>query len=142
VDPLTELASTPEQGVEAALRRLARLRRHRTHRAPRWDRSLAQEDQVRCFENVAAHLADNGVFALEAFVPDVARFDRRQRLGAITVELDGVQLEATSYDPIAQRSTSQRIFVSAAGIELAPVAIRFAAPAELDLMARLAGYVR
>jgi SAM-dependent methyltransferase len=98
-----------------------------------------QEDQVRCFENVAAHLADDGVFALEAFVPDVSRFDRRQRVGAITVELDEVQLEATSYDPIAQRSTSQRIFVSSAGVELAPVVIRFAWPAELDLMARLAG---
>lgn len=45
-----------------------------------------QEDQVRCFENVAAYLADDGVFALEAFVPDVTRFDRRQRVGAITVE--------------------------------------------------------
>src|SRR5918994_3572550 len=75
--------------------------------------------------NVAAHLAVDGVFALEAFVPDVARFDRRQRVGAITVELDEVQLEATSYDPIAQRSTSQRIFVSSAGVELAPVVIRF-----------------
>jgi SAM-dependent methyltransferase len=30
-----------------------------------------QEAQVRCFENVAAHLADDGVFVVEAFVPDV-----------------------------------------------------------------------
>ena len=98
-----------------------------------------QEEQVRCFENVAAHLADEGVFVLEAFVPDVTRFDRRQRVSAITVELDEVQLEATSYDPLAQRSTSQHVFLSNSGVELYPVVIRFAWPAELDLMARLAG---
>src|SRR5947209_6382342 len=30
---------------------------------------LTQDDQVRCFENVAAHLADGGVFLVEAMVP-------------------------------------------------------------------------
>jgi SAM-dependent methyltransferase len=98
-----------------------------------------QEEQVRCFENVAAHLTTDGVFALEAFVPDVGRFDRGQRVGAIKVELDEVQLETTSYDAAAQRATSQRIFVGPRGIELTPVVIRFAWPAELDLMGRLAG---
>ncbi len=29
---------------------------------------LTQEDQVRCFENVAAHLDDDGSFVVEAFV--------------------------------------------------------------------------
>lgn len=35
----------------------------------------SQEQQVRCFEQVARHLADGGVFVVEAFVPDVTRFD-------------------------------------------------------------------
>ena len=30
---------------------------------------LTQDDQVRCFENVAAHLTDDGVFVVEAMVP-------------------------------------------------------------------------
>jgi predicted TPR repeat methyltransferase len=30
---------------------------------------LTQEDQVRCFKNVAAHLEDGGAFVIEAFVP-------------------------------------------------------------------------
>ena len=30
---------------------------------------LTQDDQVRCFENVAAHLSDDGSFVVEAFVP-------------------------------------------------------------------------
>jgi SAM-dependent methyltransferase len=98
-----------------------------------------QDEQVRCFANVAAHLTDDGVFVLEGFVPDLARFDRNQRVSAIKVELDEVQLETTRYDPVAQRSTSQHVFVGPGGIELIPVVIRFAWPAELDLMARLAG---
>jgi hypothetical protein len=98
-----------------------------------------QDEQVRCFENVAAHLGENGFFAIEAFVPDMARFDRNQRVSAITVELDEVQLEASKYDPVVQRSTSQHVFLSPKGVELYPVVIRFAWPAELDLMARLAG---
>ena len=31
---------------------------------------LTQDDQVRCFENVAAHLTDDGAFVVEASVPD------------------------------------------------------------------------
>ena len=98
-----------------------------------------QDEQIRCFQNVAAHLVDDGVFVLEMFVPDMARFDRNQRVGATTVELDEVQLEATKYDPVNQRSTSQHVFLSPRGVELYPVVVRFAWPAELDLMARLAG---
>jgi hypothetical protein len=30
---------------------------------------LTQDDQVRCFENVATHISDDGVFVVEAFVP-------------------------------------------------------------------------
>src|SRR5581483_4551520 len=50
----------------------------------------SQEEQVRCFRNVAAHLTDDGAFALEAFVPDLTRFDRGQRTAALKVELDEV----------------------------------------------------
>jgi SAM-dependent methyltransferase len=44
---------------------------------------VSQSDQVRCFENVAAHLTGDGVFVIEAFVPDVTRFDRGQRVQAV-----------------------------------------------------------
>lgn len=98
-----------------------------------------QDAQVLCFENVAARLVDDGLFVVEGFFPDVARFDRTQRVGAINVELEEVQLEATRYEPLEQRITTQHIFLSASGIELAPVVLRYAWPSELDLMARLAG---
>jgi SAM-dependent methyltransferase len=100
---------------------------------------LTQDDQVACFRAVARHLASDGVFVMEAFVPDPARFDRNQRVSAIRVETDEVALDVTTHDPIAQTSDTQHVVIREDGIRLYPVRIRFAFVAELDLMARLAG---
>jgi SAM-dependent methyltransferase len=100
---------------------------------------LAQEDQVRCFRNVAEHLSGDGAFVLEAFVPDVARFDRGQRTDAVRVGTDHVYLDAARLDPLAQRVDSQAILIEDGRVRLFPVKLRFAWPSELDLMARLAG---
>ncbi len=80
-----------------------------------------QEAQIRCFRNVAACLADGGVFVVEAFVPDLSRFDRGR------------------HHPVEQRVESQHVLLSEQGIRFYPVQIRYAYPSELDLMARLAG---
>jgi hypothetical protein len=98
-----------------------------------------QENQVRCFANVAARLDDGGVFVLEAFVPDLARFDRGQRVSANRVEADLVMLDVALHDPLEQRVSSQHVVIEGDRVRLQPVAIRYAFPAELDLMARLAG---
>jgi SAM-dependent methyltransferase len=100
---------------------------------------LTQDDQVRCFRNVAARLADGGRFVIEAFVPDLARFDRGQRIGVSAVRLDRVDLDVSRHDAVNQRVDSQHIFVTDQGMQLAPVSLRYAWPSELDLMARLAG---
>ena len=98
-----------------------------------------QERQVRCFENVAARLGDGGVFVIEAFVPDHARFDRDQRVGVWRVEADRVLLEASRHDAAAQTVETQQIELGRGAPELVPIHIRYAWPSELDLMARLAG---
>jgi SAM-dependent methyltransferase len=100
---------------------------------------LTQEDQLRCFGNAAAHLADGGVFVVEAFVPDLARFDRGQRVNVNFVEADRVVIDASRHDPVEQRVDSSHIVITESGTRLYPVSIRYAFPAELDLMARLAG---
>ena len=100
---------------------------------------LTQEDQIRCFRNVAERLTDDGVFVIEAFVPDVTRFDRAQRVSAVSVDVDRVQLDLSRFDPVTQVVESQHVFLSADGVRLNPVSIRFAYPPELDLMAQLAG---
>lgn len=99
----------------------------------------SQDDQVRCFECVARHLDDGGRFVLELFVPDVARFDRHQRVGVDRVALDEVELEVSRHDPVHQRISSQRVVIGGRGARLYPVFARYAYPSELDLMARVAG---
>ncbi len=98
-----------------------------------------QEAQVRCFANAARHLTDDGVFVIEAFVPDTGRFDRGQRISTTNLGPDLIDLEASRHDPIAQRVESQHAIFRSSGIELYPVVIRYAYPPELDLMARLTG---
>jgi SAM-dependent methyltransferase len=101
----------------------------------------SQEEQVRCFQSVAAHLRGDGCFLIEAFVPDLARFDRGQRVSASNIESHGVTLEVSRHDPVLQRVESQIVRLSEAGMRLFPVQIRYAWPSELDLMARLANLV-
>jgi hypothetical protein len=48
-------------------------------------------------------------------------------------------LTATQRHPVEQRSDSQHVLLAPGGVRLYPVSIRWAWPAELDLMARLAG---
>jgi SAM-dependent methyltransferase len=100
---------------------------------------LSQEDQIRCFSNVARRLREGGVFVIEAFVPDMTRRDRDQRMEAHHVESDSVVLGAARHDPVEQRVVSNHLLVSEGGVKLYPVRLRYAWPSELDLMARLAG---
>ena len=98
-----------------------------------------QEDQVRCFSNIASALHAQGCFVIEAFVPDQTRWNQHQRVGVDNVALDSVTLEVSRHDPVGQRVEGQQVHVSAGGISLHPVLLRYAWPSELDLMAKLAG---
>jgi predicted TPR repeat methyltransferase len=101
---------------------------------------LTQDEQVGSFEAVARHLTPDGVFAMQAFVPDVTRFDvHNQRVAAESVGIDEVTLETSTHDPFAQRTDSAYIRIHDSSIRMYPVRIRYAYVSELDLMARLAG---
>ena len=100
---------------------------------------LTQDDQLRCFTNVAAHLADGGVFVVEAFFPDLGRFDRGQRTQTTRLDAGSVMIDASRHDPVEQRVDSHHVVITEEGTKLYPVSIRYAFPPELDLMARLAG---
>jgi SAM-dependent methyltransferase len=100
---------------------------------------LTQEDQLRCFGNVADHLTDGGVFLVEAFVPDLTRYTRGQNTSAIHVGTEQVRLDVARIDPVRQLIVSQHVLLTAEGVRLYPVQLRYAWPSEMDLMARLAG---
>ncbi|MEO1188147.1 MAG: class I SAM-dependent methyltransferase [Pseudomonadota bacterium] len=98
-----------------------------------------QEDQVRCFKNVAAHLRPGGQFLVEAFMPNRETFENNQAVRTKHVDFDKVWLEAVQHDPVAQRLNYQRIRISQQGTELKPLPMRYVWPSEMDLMAELAG---
>jgi SAM-dependent methyltransferase len=100
---------------------------------------LTAEDQVQCFRNVGTMLRPGGVFLIEAFVPDLGRFDRGQRLAVSRIEPDAVWLEAARHDAASQVVDSHWVRLSNSGVRLFPIRIRYAWPSELDLMAEMAG---
>jgi len=100
---------------------------------------LTQEEQVRCFRNVAAHLVTGGCFVIEAFVPDMNRFDGEQTTRATKVTTEHVELDVTQHVRVEQRVIGQKVVMTDGQVRLYPIQIRYAWPAELDLMAKLAG---
>ena len=101
---------------------------------------LTQEDQVRCFENVAAHLTDDGSFVVEAYTPGfLHRLRNDQYVDAEAIEVDKVKLDVLRHDCARQIIDESHISISDRGVHLNPVVQRYAWPSELDLMARIAG---
>jgi SAM-dependent methyltransferase len=99
----------------------------------------SQDQQVRCFQAVARRLVPGGRFVVEANVPNPALWRDRQGVRAQRVDSDSVVLSVQRFDPVDQRMVAQQIQLTEAGIRMVPGVLRFCWPAELDLMARLAG---
>ncbi|MDE2931997.1 MAG: class I SAM-dependent methyltransferase [Chloroflexota bacterium] len=98
-----------------------------------------QEEQIRCFQNVASHLHESGVFLVHAFVPDVSRYDENQHLRASLPDLASVRLDVSVHDAVNQRIDFRHVHLTEDGIKMYPGRLRYVWPTELDLMARLAG---
>lgn len=101
---------------------------------------LSQDEQVRCFENVADHLTDDGCFVVEAYVPAfLHRLRDNQYVDAEAIRVDEVRLDVLRHDTTKQMIEESHVSLSPAGVRLNPVVQRYAWPSELDLMARIAG---
>jgi len=100
---------------------------------------LTQEAQVQCFRNIAAHLAPGGCFLIEAFVPDLKRFEGEQTNRATRVTIERVELDIAQHERAVQQVVGQKVVITDGQVSLYPIQIRYAWPAELDLMAQLAG---
>ena len=99
---------------------------------------LTQDDQVRCFENAARHLDDEGVFLVEAGVPSTW-LPSNSYVNAEHVEASAVVLDVCRYDPATQILDENHVRLDAGGVRMSPISCRLAWPTELDLMARIAG---
>jgi SAM-dependent methyltransferase len=101
---------------------------------------LSQDEQVRCFENVAAHLDPDGVFVVEAIGPSFLSHLRHDQYVEVEgIAVDSVRLDVLRHDGATQMIEESHISMSAQGLRFTPIVQRYAWPAELDLMARIAG---
>jgi len=101
---------------------------------------LTQDAQVRCFENVAAHLTEDGSFVVEAGTPAwLYALQNDQYVQAEAVEVGQIALDVARHDPVRQLLEESHVFLSRDGVRLHPIVTRYAWPSELDLMARIAG---
>ncbi|HEX6763561.1 MAG TPA: class I SAM-dependent methyltransferase [Gaiellaceae bacterium] len=98
---------------------------------------VTQDAQVACFENAAAHLRRGGRFVIETMVPDLQLLPLGQTIVPFRADAEGLSFDV--YDVVTQRFSSQHYTFSGSGVEAHPFEFRYAWPAELDLMARIAG---
>ena len=96
-----------------------------------------QAEQVACFRNVAAHLEPGGCFVIEVGVPDLQRLPPGETVRAF--DIGATHLGFDEFDVATQGLVSHHYRVSEGALELNAVPFRYVWPAELDLMAQLAG---
>jgi len=90
-----------------------------------------QEGQVATFENAAAHLEPGGCFVIEVGVPPSERLS--------VFDLSDTHVGVDEYDADTQRLVSHHFALVDGRWERVSMPFRAISPAELDLMARLAG---
>jgi SAM-dependent methyltransferase len=98
---------------------------------------LEQSEWVATFHNAARHLTPGGRFVMELWVPDLRRFPP----GSVAVPFD-VSPNHIGFDPLdvaTQRGVSHHYSFVDGRVERFESPFRYAWPAELDLMAEIAG---
>ena len=96
-----------------------------------------QDAQVACFGNVAAHLEPGGCFVVEVMIPDLRRLPPEQT--AVMWQVGPASCAFDVYDVATQAMSSNYFTVDDGRGEYFSIPFRYVWPAELDLMARLAG---
>ncbi len=96
-----------------------------------------QDEQVACFRNVAAHLEPGGAFVIEVMVPALQRLPPGESFQPFDVS--PTHLGFDEYDVVSQGLVSHHYSLVDGTFENVSMPFRYVWPAELDLMARLAG---
>jgi SAM-dependent methyltransferase len=99
---------------------------------------LTQDGQVEVFRNAAERLADDGVFVVENLTPWES-VPSSQFVHAEEVAAGHVVLDVNRYDRATQLLSENHVRIDPDGIRMGPIEQRLTTPAELDLMARVAG---
>ncbi|MBV9280302.1 MAG: class I SAM-dependent methyltransferase [Chloroflexi bacterium] len=97
----------------------------------------AQDEQVACFQNAAAHLESGGCFVVEVMVPQLQRVPPGETVQPFLVS--PTRLGFDEYDIASQGLVSHHYWIDGDRARVELFMGRYVWPAELDLMARLAG---
>ena len=97
-----------------------------------------QDEQVACFRNAAAHLERGGCFVIEVFVPEPRRVSPGERVRALDVRRTHLAFDEYT-DFAGQILYSHHYWIDDGDVRIFSAPYRYVWPAELDLMARLAG---
>ena len=97
-----------------------------------------QEQQVACFENAAAHLEPGGCFVIEVGVPNLRRLPPGERVRAFNIGRTHFGFDEYT-DFKDQILYSHHYWADDGKLRTFSAPYRWVWPAELDLMARLAG---
>lgn len=97
----------------------------------------SQDGQVEAFRNAAAHLSPGGCFLIEVMVPDLRRLPYGQTLVPFRADATGFGID--EYDVASQGLVSHHVDLGVGRPRCSSGSFRYAWPAELDLMARIAG---
>ncbi len=96
-----------------------------------------QSAQVACFRNAASHLAPGGCFVFEVGVPALQRLPKGETM--LAFRFSDTHWGIDEYDVVTQDLTSHHIRIADGQSERRSVPFRYVWPAELDLMAQIAG---
>ena len=96
-----------------------------------------QDAQVACFQNVAAHLRPGGCFLIEVMMPDLRRLPPGQDV--VPFHVSPTRWAYDQYDVATQAMSSNYVEVVNGRGGYRSIPFRYVWPAELDLMARIAG---
>jgi SAM-dependent methyltransferase len=96
-----------------------------------------QSAQVACFQNVASHLEPGGCFVIETGIPQLQRLPPGETMRVF--DASETHWGVDEYDVANQGLTSHHFELVDGRFELASIPFRYTWPAELDLMAQLAG---
>jgi SAM-dependent methyltransferase len=96
-----------------------------------------QDAQVDCFVNAATHLRPGGRFVVETFVPSLQRLPAGETLVPFDVSESHIGID--EYDVVSQSLVSHHVTTHDGTVTRASTPFRYVWPAELDLMARIAG---
>ncbi len=102
------------------------------------DNLTTQDAQIACFQNAFDHLQPGGCFVVETLVPPLQRLPFGETL--LANARSDAHWGMDEFDVVTQSYASHHMHRDGAGYQPLSIPFRYAWPAEMDVMAKMAGF--